>query len=343
MIQSRLQLSQTTSTIKQPTHYEAEFEGKLKTTEAFSFSVKTGDRYNLNIKSSGIEIEFSFDRTCSHRDSSDSEDSSDSDSSDSDSEFSITGTFAIMTGKDATKVPDETSGAWLGVYNENEEDNDLSSVSRTLVGPIAMFIMSTHSVAVDTDGKDPETASLPRTTHDENISSFDLSPRNNLEGIHLVSRIKDIHRTYEESLDKLAKQMNSRAQQSRAILAILQGTPWSTLNLINYQSSDKYELSNSLTHELQAIDAEIAKFAGPQHQQKFTEDIIWFSVRGRSVCLLKSTILQVISNSQLAIRVSGDWTEQESTLDREGRIIIVSSYSIFSFHHGSICLTLLFF
>ncbi len=53
-------------------------------------------------------------------------------------------------------------------------------------------------------------------------------------------------------------------------------------------------------------------------------NLVWFNVRGEIVCLFKSTIKTVIPKSQLAERISGQWTEQESTLDEEGRILIVS-------------------
>jgi hypothetical protein len=68
----------------------------------------------------------------------------------------------------------------------------------------------------------------------------------------------------------------------------------------------------------------IAEYASPSQQQYFTDEVVWFNVRGESVCLLKSTILEVIPNSQLAMRLGGKWKEQQSTLDDEGRIIVVS-------------------
>jgi hypothetical protein len=40
-----------------------------------------------------------------------------------------------------------------------------------------------------------------------------------------------------------------------------------------------------------------------------TKEIVWFNVRGESVCLLKSTILDVIPKSRLAERV----TQQSSS------------------------------
>ena len=69
----------------------------------------------------------------------------------------------------------------------------------------------------------------------------------------------------------------------------------------------------------------VAKYANPKKQQEISDRIIWFNVRGKSVCLLRSTILAIIPNSQLAIRVGGEWKEQDSTLDKEGRIIVVSA------------------
>jgi hypothetical protein len=57
--------------------------------------------------------------------------------------------------------------------------------------------------------------------------------------------------------------------------------------------------------------------------------VVYFNVRGETVCLLRSTILEVIPNSQMAVRLSGEWVEQESTLDTEGRIVVVSIQHLF--------------
>jgi hypothetical protein len=70
----------------------------------------------------------------------------------------------------------------------------------------------------------------------------------------------------------------------------------------------------------------IAEYARLEKHQAFQNLIIWFNVRGESVCLLKSTIIEVIPSSQLAIRVGGNWVEQASALDKQGRIIVVCTY-----------------
>jgi hypothetical protein len=55
------------------------------------------------------------------------------------------------------------------------------------------------------------------------------------------------------------------------------------------------------------------------------EDVIWFNAEGGSICLLKSTIFKFIPDSQLAVRLNGDWKEQSSTLDEQGHIKLVSA------------------
>jgi hypothetical protein len=65
-------------------------------------------------------------------------------------------------------------------------------------------------------------------------------------------------------------------------------------------------------------------------QRAKTAEIVTFNVGGDSVCLLKSSIAYVIPGSQLAIRVLGDWTEDTSTKDVQGRFVIVSVLFFFS-------------
>jgi hypothetical protein len=70
--------------------------------------------------------------------------------------------------------------------------------------------------------------------------------------------------------------------------------------------------------------AMIKTFAKPAKQQEMIENIVSFSVEGKTISIRKSLISQFIPDSQLAIRLSPAWTEQASTLDEQGRIIIVS-------------------
>jgi hypothetical protein len=50
------------------------------------------------------------------------------------------------------------------------------------------------------------------------------------------------------------------------------------------------------------------------------EPIVYFNVEGEIIPILRSTILRVIPESQLAIRVSGRWVEQPGDLDEEGAL-----------------------
>jgi hypothetical protein len=52
------------------------------------------------------------------------------------------------------------------------------------------------------------------------------------------------------------------------------------------------------------------------------DPIVYFNVEGEIFLILRSTILNVIPDSQLAVRVSGRWKEQETDVDEEGNLIV---------------------
>jgi hypothetical protein len=85
---------------------------------------------------------------------------------------------------------------------------------------------------------------------------------------------------------------------------------------------------DSIPTKVHALYDKIAKFASPVQQQSFADDVVCFNVRGESVCLLKSTILQVIPNSQLGLQLGSksksSRIKTELVRDKEGRIIVVS-------------------
>ena len=70
----------------------------------------------------------------------------------------------------------------------------------------------------------------------------------------------------------------------------------------------------------------IAIYASPAAQALKANNIVTFNVDGESVSVLRSSILCAVPGSQLAIRVSEDWVEQESTMDDEGRLIVVRAF-----------------
>jgi hypothetical protein len=59
-------------------------------------------------------------------------------------------------------------------------------------------------------------------------------------------------------------------------------------------------------------------------QNPLLDPIVYFNVEGEIFTILRSTILRVIPKSQLAVRVSGRWTEQPSKgdIDKEGNLIV---------------------
>jgi hypothetical protein len=50
--------------------------------------------------------------------------------------------------------------------------------------------------------------------------------------------------------------------------------------------------------------------------------LVYFQVEGEVVPILRSTIMRVIPDSQLAIRVSGRWQDQPSDVDEDGNLIV---------------------
>jgi hypothetical protein len=57
-------------------------------------------------------------------------------------------------------------------------------------------------------------------------------------------------------------------------------------------------------------------------EELFLDPIVYFNVEGEIFPILRSTILNVIPESQLAVRVSGRWKEQETDVDEEGNLIV---------------------
>jgi hypothetical protein len=90
--------------------------------------------------------------------------------------------------------------------------------------------------------------------------------------------------------------------------------------------SDEATVQDMLVERIRTSYAVLAEQSSAKAQQAKTANIVTFNVQNESVCLLKSSIAKVIPNSQLAIRVLGDWTEGPTTLDEPGRFIIVSSF-----------------
>jgi hypothetical protein len=53
-----------------------------------------------------------------------------------------------------------------------------------------------------------------------------------------------------------------------------------------------------------------------------TDPIVYFNVEGEVIPILRSTIQRVIPDSQLAVRVSGRWEDQEKDRDEDGNLIV---------------------
>jgi hypothetical protein len=56
--------------------------------------------------------------------------------------------------------------------------------------------------------------------------------------------------------------------------------------------------------------------------------IVDWNVEGKKICILKDTIKAVIPQSQLAIRISGRWLEQQQNVDEEGNLILEGSKEV---------------
>jgi hypothetical protein len=60
-----------------------------------------------------------------------------------------------------------------------------------------------------------------------------------------------------------------------------------------------------------------------------SDPIAYFNCEGEKVCILKSTIQKYIPESQLAIRLSGEWVEQDQDLDEDGCMDVDFSKEVF--------------
>ena len=135
-------------------------------------------------------------------------------------------------------------------------------------------------------------------------------------------------REYEMAMSKLESSLYERYRESKFISMLCNEIPFALMDDVVLSNRSIPPLDGT-ANKLYEVYEEVAKQANPKTKESAADRIIWFNVRGKSVCLLRSTILAVIPNSQLAVRVGGDWSEQDSTLDREGRILIVSNEILF--------------
>ena len=129
--------------------------------------------------------------------------------------------------------------------------------------------------------------------------------------------IHQSHLSIDDCYNNLQKQIGLKYVEAQWLLKLLICSELEVPDS-NFNASANY------SEKIVTLYDDISKFASPVQQQQWKDDVISFSVRGETVCLLKSTIEEIIPSSQLAERVSGTWTEQTSTLDSKGRIIIVS-------------------
>jgi hypothetical protein len=60
----------------------------------------------------------------------------------------------------------------------------------------------------------------------------------------------------------------------------------------------------------------------PLSEDFIPNPLVYFNVEGEIVPILRSTILRVIPQSQLAIRVSGRWQDQQSDVDEDANLIV---------------------
>jgi hypothetical protein len=103
---------------------------------------------------------------------------------------------------------------------------------------------------------------------------------------------------------------------------------------INHQTSKRDILKAIVNsqHDLEERQINIEQMKRKQNhpldennsRNSLLDPIVYFNVKGEIFTILRSTILRVIPNSQLAVRVSGRWTEQPSKgdIDEEGNLIV---------------------
>jgi hypothetical protein len=112
---------------------------------------------------------------------------------------------------------------------------------------------------------------------------------------------------------------------------IIQGFPSlkikeNTKSTFNHDETDKDSIFNEVLYVCSYLDSTltvIKDYKASVKENVNLDPIAYLNVEGERICILKSTLQEMIPNSQLAIRLaSGRWEEQLENLDEEGNIII---------------------
>jgi hypothetical protein len=114
-----------------------------------------------------------------------------------------------------------------------------------------------------------------------------------------------------DSLLKDISEVNLTFQQTTLRLTAYLSSLWSCNGMHNDRESE------NLKQLLELIKSRQKSLNSIEHA------IVYFNVEGERICILKSTLQEMIPNSQLTIRVaSGRWEEQAENLDEDGNIIV---------------------
>jgi hypothetical protein len=99
-----------------------------------------------------------------------------------------------------------------------------------------------------------------------------------------------------------------------------------TKSTFNNDETDKESILNEVLYVCSYLDSTltvIKDYKASVKENVNLDPIAYLNVEGERICILKSTLQEMIPNSQLAIRLaSGRWEEQLENLDEDGNIII---------------------
>jgi hypothetical protein len=182
-------------------------------------------------------------------------------------------------------------------------------------------LTETEEVLNDLDGKDVNAA------EDEEEVENSGSTNNFSEGNEDALEIEKIIERVNLKMGKTAGYYKTKKLQctervrlfedERKFLAGYFSQTWKK-ELPSENSSYREVLMNVIQCKSSDVDAVEAVL----YPQEYFDPIVYFNVEGEVIPILRSTIQRVIPDSQLAVRVSGRWKEQERDRDEDGNLIV---------------------
>jgi hypothetical protein len=167
-------------------------------------------------------------------------------------------------------------------------------------------------------------------------SKDDIDPSLDLQSrlVTFSNMLSDFELCLDQECSGLRSHLKFKSLEGKFIRSYLQTLCFKRVDIQSLPSLVD-EPIDSIPGIVHVVYDDIAIYAGQTQQHLFTGDVLWFNVRGECVCLLKSTILRVIPNSQLGLQFGNkpkrSVVKKELVHDKEGRIIVVSIIFYFIF------------